>query len=406
MPKSKPGYLSSGGWLVVVSLMYFSFVDLPIYIRVGSISITTLVTGILTLSYVVWIIARKKMPLRVLSYTCPLKVILIIGITRLALIGPLNKSGVQNIFVMLTLLYSITFAALNMHVNPHTYYKAIKRGMKVIDVITLSIVLLNLVIYGWGSGAVGANWLVGPRSLAVFALLPLSWHLANWSVWGRKSSLSMSIIWVISIFVSLSRTALIASVLLSAVAVIFARKGNLHRLGMALAFFVFVVIGIMVVTSSSNPLRDRFVAGDGALVISNLTLNTSGRITIWKIVWESALESPLIGRGLGTSELVVEENIPGLRHPHNDYLRIFHDLGITGLLLFLAQLGLWTIVTWQNYTKCVEEHSYLQAMSLMSFMAVFAVSIIMLTDNPLAYSFVMSPLGLIVGAGLMSRCKR
>ncbi|MFP4028839.1 MAG: O-antigen ligase family protein [Candidatus Brocadiia bacterium] len=82
------------------------------------------------------------------------------------------------------------------------------------------------------------------------------------------------------------------------------------------------------------------------------------RVVIWSSAFDMVVEKPMMGRGLGgfASEYYRYE-LPGAResqymrntwtvHPHNEYLRVWLELGIFGLLIYLA---IPAYVLWKSY---------------------------------------------------------
>lgn len=66
------------------------------------------------------------------------------------------------------------------------------------------------------------------------------------------------------------------------------------------------------------------------------TLNS--RTHYWSVAWNAILEKPWTGHGLGSYEFTgIQEARPHHRiyHIHNDYLQIWHDLGVFWLILFI-----------------------------------------------------------------------
>jgi len=65
----------------------------------------------------------------------------------------------------------------------------------------------------------------------------------------------------------------------------------------------------------------------------------TARENIWRVAWSKITEKPLIGYGVGNSESVIENAKDwqgGMSLPHNDYLLQTLELGLVGLLLFIA----------------------------------------------------------------------
>jgi O-antigen ligase len=67
---------------------------------------------------------------------------------------------------------------------------------------------------------------------------------------------------------------------------------------------------------------------------------TSGRVVVWPLVFDKAMESPIVGHGriaMRRTGIVadLEENfgVTSFGHPHNAYLELFIDTGIVGLII-------------------------------------------------------------------------
>ena len=67
---------------------------------------------------------------------------------------------------------------------------------------------------------------------------------------------------------------------------------------------------------------------------------TSGRIVVWPMVFEKAMEKPFFGHGQIAmqrtgivSRLRTELNITSFGHPHNAYLQLFIDTGLVGVII-------------------------------------------------------------------------
>ena len=111
-----------------------------------------------------------------------------------------------------------------------------------------------------------------------------------------------------------------------------------------------VAIGAIVATLSVAiatvflyaPLHHRFFHGDTAQV-GGISINVTGRDTLWAANWDYFLKAPVIGHGAGAADRLTSA-LPehgGAAHPHNDYLRILVDYGIVGLVLwFFAYFAL------------------------------------------------------------------
>lgn len=63
----------------------------------------------------------------------------------------------------------------------------------------------------------------------------------------------------------------------------------------------------------------------------------TGRVVMNAALLKGIADTPWLGHGANTSEVVVKE-FGGVAHPHNDWLRIWHDYGGVGLLLFAGAM--------------------------------------------------------------------
>ena len=115
--------------------------------------------------------------------------------------------------------------------------------------------------------------------------------------------------------------------------------------------------------------------------------------------WQSAVESPWIGKGAGSASAYLADLYDGdIAHPHNDYLRILHDYGVVGLVLFLYGLARVGRLFWRNWAQPRELLQ--RRLSLAAALALTAIAMMMVTDNTLVYVFVMGPLGILLGTAL------
>lgn len=133
---------------------------------------------------------------------------------------------------------------------------------------------------------------------------------------------------------------------------------------------------------------DKTIGGDVALKIGNYSINTSGRLFVWDKVVRSAMDSIWVGHGIPITEDMI--GLPSWSHPHNDYLRILHQSGILGLILWLVFLLNSIICLIKGGTINMEWRN-ITILTMISF------SIFMFTDNCLAYSYVFFPMAILIG---------
>ena len=165
-----------------------------------------------------------------------------------------------------------------------------------------------------------------------------------------------------------------------------------------------VVGGIAVVAFSvysvSNPFSERFSQGDVVDVRGGVAVNVMGRSELWRATWDAAMRHPVVGGGVGSAEAVVRTASPSDDNPHNDFLRVFHDLGLLGFVL----LGLALL---EPAASCAaacraspRTDRELKSVHLAAVLMLIALALGMTTDNPLVYLFVLAPVAVVVGISL------
>lgn len=169
---------------------------------------------------------------------------------------------------------------------------------------------------------------------------------------------------------------------------------------------VAVVIGLFIAASLYiSRFRSAFLVGDQAFEIGGIAINTSGRLYWWNVIYDYALEHPWLGWGLDVP--TVMEHLDRWSHPHNDYLRLFHHLGLIGLSLWLLfYFRVWRLLlSTARYLWRVAGNRAESRVVYAAFLYFSALAVTMVTDNTIVYSFIMFPLGVYLGVslGLMDR---
>jgi hypothetical protein len=90
---------------------------------------------------------------------------------------------------------------------------------------------------------------------------------------------------------------------------------------------------------------------------------SSGRIELWNVAFDKAVDKPVIGHGIGSFKSIVTQDIreslpdKGVGDWHNQYIQIFMENGIVGLLLFT-----WLIIELFNgYSKTLTHFKDIRA---------------------------------------------
>ena len=139
-----------------------------------------------------------------------------------------------------------------------------------------------------------------------------------------------------------SRGAIIAIGVQALYFVLTAKKYRLFALGLVLAG------GLVVVSIADQSLWDRFarLTGQSDVVDYNLE-DRAGRLEIWKNGLKIVADNPVLGVGVGmfgTAHFLLDGKI-GLT-AHNTYLQFAAELGLPGLILYLAMLcSAWRLIT-------------------------------------------------------------
>jgi O-antigen ligase len=245
------------------------------------------------------------------------------------------------------------------------------------------------------------GWLIGPRPLAVLGVVMLSWHLSCWYFDSRRSRLSIAL-WLLAILLSMSRTCIAVALLLLGTVVLLQTRFRTSRAALsapALAVAASLTFGLVVYSSAFN---DRFFGGVSTqkFEVGGLQINSSGRINMWSATIKSAMESPVIGKGLGSSQELITALFPRLGHPHNDYLRVWHDLGAVGVILLVAAMISWLWILFRAWHAAEKHHAKDARLELSALLLVVALMLVMVPDNALIYSFIMGPAGVLIGSGL------
>ena len=153
----------------------------------------------------------------------------------------------------------------------------------------------------------------------------------------RTAALLAAAFCVAGVFYSLSRSGLLALMLVALMGVFAARR---WRGRAAVVALVVTAIGVIWFASFATPqVRDRVTRFEGG----------AGRIDLWRIGWRMAEQEPLLGVGAGNFQLSSPRFLlePGAlvrddfvldrpKQTHNIYLQTLAELGIPGLVMLLA----------------------------------------------------------------------
>jgi O-antigen ligase len=399
-PPARPLY-----WLGAAPLFLAGLIDLLRLWKVGPMTgLGALSLGQAVLAGLVFLLCARY-PLRVLKLIAPFALFLGWAVASVSWFPP-GVQGAQNLVAYVLFGIAVaTGATLAAFSSSRTTW-VFDWAAHCASIAGLGLIAASALFRGWPPAIDTVPWLVHPRAAALMGLAPLAWHLTRW-YYGRSRDLVFVALWVVAIFLTLSRMAtLTAFLLVGGVLILHWRLPSHQRAISRLLPAAFGLAAILAAVLLVGPYRDRvFKTRPGsASVLPNLskaTFQETDRGAFWAEMIASGRESPLIGKGIGSSQIVMSQKWAWVAHPHNDYLRVWHDLGLIGIVLFLAALVIWVwtlVKEWALPVESAEQHSGM--LRLAGLLALVALIIPMITDNAVIYAFVIGPVGLLVGAGL------
>jgi hypothetical protein len=363
-------------------ILLAGLVDAPRRVAVGPVSGLALLTGALALATVpFWLRARAS---RVVP--APLGA-LVAWIVVASAFHPPSSAGSQSLLVLAVFVAALAMASA----AGGDVVAALERVVPAAAMVAFALEAATLAANGLGSSG-----LVGPRPFALFALVVLAWYLPRLRVARARPAAWLFVgLSVVAIVATLSRGAFLAAVVLIGLHGLLAPRANLVKRLLAIALAVTVAAAAVI---SVRPLHDRFTEGDVQQVHGDVSVNVEGRFEIWSAVWSSFLTSPVVGHGAGSSDDLTSARFESADHPHNDYLRLLHDYGVPGLALWLLTFAGLLRETLHARRRAAPFGAAAEAVPSAAVLALAALAIVMATDNPLVYVFVLAPVGVLVGA--------
>jgi O-antigen ligase len=376
---------------LVLPIVLSGLVDIPGLISLGPVSLQALLTVYYCMSsWFLWLL-QAMLTRTVLAIVWPLILFAIWGFASMAWYAP-TITSFQNLLVPFAFLGLIVLASSKSYYS-HKFQRFAWKMLARATWVAVGLYGVGLVL-----GGLGSDFPIGDRSFALFALLGTAWYVAAWRYNSRRG-LWQGIAIVALIGASLSRTALVAALILFPLS-----QASLRHVAawVRTSLVVALVVGLSYLAVSQVELvRERFFTGDIGFTVGGTGVNVSGRDELWRTVLASWSESPWIGKGAGSSSEALESALgPEEGQVHNDYLRILHDYGVFGLVLWLLAIVKLVWAMWKAWLRAdrrstAEAHPHLAA--LLSLVALVAA---MITDNVVVYIFFMAPLGVLVGASL------
>lgn len=386
-------YLAAG-----VPLATAGFANLAALWRAGPVSGMGAETLLEVLLAVAAAAVAARWPRPLLARAAPFAAFLAWAVVR-SLLDPPTFEGAQNALVYLLFFASLLLAGTIAARDPRGAASGVGRGMAWLQGVALAVAAGNLLLFGFPHGG---NWLVGPRSLALVALIGVNWQLAAWAT-GRTRALLPGVLLFAAVLLSASRTASAIGLLSFGVVVALLAPSRPRRAAAGLVVLSLALGSGAALVAFAPPFHARFFGGDTKLHVAGYAVNVSGRAAFWRVMVRSASERPLVGHGLGSSQQVMAAEFfdsDNIRHPHNDYLRVWHDLGAVGLGLAAAALLLWLAALFRGWRLASRVRHPGGAVQLAAFLTLLELLLAMVTDNVLIYPFFMGAAGIVAGTAL------
>lgn len=190
----------------------------------------------------------------------------------------------------------------------------------------------------------------------------------------------------------LGKTFLATTLLLLALATIqTGSRGGMLAFGIAIAGIFFsrplqlkssyklltlFMITTLLFSSNGDVLQERFnrvISGEDYNIVTTDSA-ASGRLAIWKSGFAIFIRNPILGVGAGTSSTAMGEKFGNTswKTMHNSFLQVAVEMGIPGLLLYIAMLHR----IWSNCQRYLREQISTEDNSMLSIAAAIKISLI------------------------------
>lgn len=375
--------------LVGAILLTSSLVDVSTTIHIGPTSLQ----GVLSIAYFIsGIILLAFIPGAPWSALAP--VTAFAGFAGLSLIWTQTvTNGLQNAISICTFALMLHLGMRASASDPTFIFWLNKRVKWAVGISTMTY-LASVAVWG-----VDNNEIISARAFGMFALIGVAQQLARWR-FGSIKGLLLAVAITAVIGLSQSRLALGVAIALFPLAQLPGRKLRLRKILMGIVTLAIVIAASYGALWYFDSLRDRFLTGDVSIKIGDLVINGSGRARFWKVTIDAIQESPVFGKGAGSTEGLIEGTIGQIRHPHNDYLRILYDYGYFGLALWIVGLGALIVGLWRRFQISETGQRNISRLQYAAMLTTIAFALVLTADNALVYLFMVAPIGLISGTAI------
>lgn len=261
------------------------------------------------------------------------------------------------------------------------------------------VVLLLIAINYLTGGAIGGDkvkykWIplgvltapyMSPANFSFFISSIALYSVARFLFAKEKKYLVIFLVLSIVVFAAFTRIAMAGLVVGTGICFFMLIRNRMIKI----MFPLVIIIGFVVMLFTVDKFRDRMFYNADEFTLSEAiespenfekNFDTSGRLFLWRNVLEHYEASSVIfGGGIGSLDLLMDKEFKSLEL-HSEYLRLFLDLGLAGLMLYL--LGMLQIVYKLSKMKS-EAYRSLYSSAAIAGIAYYLITLF--TDNSLNY---------------------
>jgi len=219
----------------------------------------------------------------------------------------------------------------------------------------------------------------GFMAAEMIGLLLLGACYASFYACGSKRHLLHYCAMVLITLISLTRGPIIA--ISSCLPLTIAPLGIRKRLILS----CFLIVFALLIFNTERMQQRMFYSGSGEITdlrYDNPNLRTTGRISFYDILWTGFQNSPILGNGFNSYRSTFAKLGMADTLPHNDWLKLMHDIGIVGAGLYLLTMIIQTLHLFRiaRFSNGVQQMLAYGAAS-----AFVPYALIMMTDNVILY---------------------
>lgn len=220
----------------------------------------------------------------------------------------------------------------------------------------------------WISNGTQAHWFLGQKNMIIILMIPsLISGLVSLAEQGRKISFDivlLSLICVISIFMTKSSTSIVMMVIFVLFYILYVMNVNYIQI-FNIRNYVWAILSanIFVLFASRISVLRWFVT-----VVLKKTLHFTGRATIWEHAIQWILKSPVFGWGYEHNTIITEKlgGNPAFVSCHNYFLNIAYKQGIIGLIFIFI-----LYIIFVKSLKVTEGYAFTQLVGVGVFLLLF-----------------------------------